>query len=66
MKGLAVVALIVAGISFVLGIISRAIVQPLGIFPGGIEAETFLNFTNTCLLAAIAFILLELAKVCKK
>ncbi|RKY33954.1 MAG: hypothetical protein DRP69_05745 [Candidatus Duberdicusella sinuisediminis] len=59
MRILGIVALIVAGISLVLGIISRIILQPLPILPGGgVEAEVFLNFTNTCLLAAIALAVL--------
>ncbi len=59
MRSLAIVALIVAGISLVLGIVSRIILQPLPILPGGgVEAEVFLNFTNTCLLAAIALAVL--------
>jgi len=59
MRNLAIVALIVAGISLVLGIISRFMMAPLPLAPTGIEAETFLNFTNTCLLAAIALAVLE-------
>ena len=55
MRNLGIVALIVAGISLVLGIISRIILKPLPILPGGgIEAGVFLDFTNTCLLAAVA------------
>jgi hypothetical protein len=29
---------------------------------GGIEAHTFLEFTNTCLLIAVTFILLHILK----
>ena len=42
--------IIVAAISLVLGIISRLIVKPFL----GIEAQAFLQFTQACLLFAIA------------
>lgn len=42
------------------GIISRITLQPL--LPWGIEAQAFLQFTNTCLLVAITFAVLELLK----
>lgn len=58
MKKLGLVALAVAGVSLVLGIISRFTMVPLPLAPTGIQAVTFLECTNTCLLAAIAFALL--------
>ena len=42
--------IVVAAISLVLGIISRLIVKPFL----GIEAQAFLQFTQACLLFAIA------------
>ncbi len=42
--------IVVAAISLVLGIVSRLIVQPFI----GIEAQAFLQFTQACLLFAIA------------
>ena len=59
--GVAGIALLVAGVSFILGLISRFMMQPLPFAPGGILAGTFVAFTNTCLLAAITFILLDIA-----
>ena len=53
-------SLVIAGISLVVGMISRLTLNPVG--PSNIEAEAFLAFTNTCLLMAIAFSLLELLK----
>ena len=58
MKALSYTALIVAAISLIIGIASRIMVQPIG--PMVIEAQAFLQFTNTCLLAAIAFAVLQL------
>lgn len=60
MKAIANIFLIIAGISLVIGIISRVTLKPLG--PGGIEAQAFLQFANTCLLAVIAFSTLHLFK----
>ena len=48
---------IVAVISLILGIISRLMVKPLFF---GIEAQAFLQFTQTCLLFAIAIAAREL------
>ena len=42
--------IVVAAISLVLGVISRLIVKPFF----GIEAQAFLQFTQACLLFAIA------------
>jgi len=58
MKALVNIALVLAAVSFILGVISRLTVTPIPIVPkGGMEAQAFLQFTNTCLLAAIALIL---------
>ncbi|MFC1658781.1 hypothetical protein ACFL1D_05305 [Candidatus Omnitrophota bacterium] len=55
MKAVANIVLIVAVVSLVLGIYSRLTLNPLPFAPGkGIEAQAFLQFTNTCLLIAIA------------
>ena len=63
MKAVANIALVVAAISLVVGIISRLTICPVPIGLGrGIEAESFLAFTNTCLLIAIALMLLQLVK----
>jgi hypothetical protein len=59
MKAIAYIAIIVGAISLVVGIISRITLTPVG---PGIEAQAFLQFTNTCLLAAIALGILELLK----
>jgi hypothetical protein len=59
MKAIINIALVVAGISLVVGIVSRITLTPVG---PGIEAQAFLQFTNTCLLAAIALGILELLK----
>jgi hypothetical protein len=66
MRVIAILSLIVAGISLVLGLISRIILTPIKVLPGGVQAATFLSVAEIFLLAAIVFILLELVKVCKK
>lgn len=60
MKTIAYVVLIVGGISLIMGIISRLTLTPVG--AGRIEAQAFLAFANTCFLAAITFILLQMLK----
>jgi uncharacterized membrane protein YuzA (DUF378 family) len=50
MKGVCEAFIIVAAISLIIGIISRLLVEPIF----GIEAQAFLQFTQTCLLFAIA------------
>lgn len=63
MKGIINIALVAAAISLILGIISRLTMTPIPIAPGGgIEAQVFLAFTDTCLLIAIALTLLQIAK----
>ncbi len=62
MKTIAYIAMAVAAISLVVGIISRFTVTPVSIIQGEIEAHTFLEFTNTCLLIAVTFILLHILK----
>ncbi len=51
MKQLGNVLLVVAGVSLVVGIISRMTLKPLF---GGLEAQAFLQFSQTLLLAVIA------------
>ena len=50
MKSLANGLLVVAALSLVIGIISRLKLNPIA----GIEAQAFLNFAQTLLLASIA------------
>ena len=45
----------VAAVSLIVGIISRLIVKPIM----GIEAQAFLQFTQACLLFAIAIVARE-------
>ncbi len=59
MKTIINIALVLAAISLIIGIISRLTLTPVG---PGIEAQAFLQFTNTCLLAVIALGVLELLK----
>jgi len=56
MKKVCEAFLIVAVISLIVGIISRLLVEPII----GIEAQAFLQFTQTCLLFAIAIAVREL------
>ena len=51
MKALVNVFVILAAISVVIGVISRLSLQPM---IGGIEAQAFLQFAQTLLLAVIA------------
>ena len=62
MKTIAYLAIVAAAISLIAGIISRLTLTPIAFVPGGLEADTLLTFTNTCLLAAITFILLGIHK----
>ncbi len=51
MRSLANVLLVIAAFSIIIGIISRLRLQPMAV---GIEAEAFLQFAQTLLLAVIA------------
>jgi hypothetical protein len=51
MKGILDLFIIVAGISLIIGIISRILLKP---FPFGLEAQAYLQFTQTMLLFALA------------
>lgn len=62
MKAAANAVVVIGLMSLVVGIISRLTLTPLGFFPGTLNAETMLQFTNTCMLIAIALLLLEKAK----
>ncbi|MBI4845547.1 MAG: hypothetical protein HY810_03620 [Candidatus Omnitrophica bacterium] len=57
MKKVAKLMLVVAGISFISGLVSRVTVMPIPPGVYGLEANAFLRFTDTCLLAAIALML---------
>lgn len=46
---------VIAGLSFLVGIISRILVKPVF----GLESRTFAGFTAICLLFAIALLLQE-------
>jgi len=50
MKKICEALIVVAAISLIVGVISRLIVKPIM----GIEAQAFLQFTQACLLFAIA------------
>ena len=60
--GLTGIALLVAGVSLVLSLISRFMMQPLPFAPGDLSARSLLGFTNTCLLIAVVLILLDIAQ----
>jgi len=62
MKILAYLAVILAALCIVLGLISRYTMAPINIIPGGLEAEALLLFANTCFLAGITLILLSSEK----
>ena len=66
MRVVTILALIGAGTSLILGVISRIMLKPIGLLPRGVAPATFLSVAQICLLIAIAFALLELVKVCKK
>lgn len=59
MKKAGQVAMVIGGVSLLVGIISRALVMPVPPGVYGLEANAFLRFTDTCFLAAIAFFLAE-------
>ena len=60
MKAIVKISIIVAAISLIVGIVSRLTLTPVG--PMMIQAQAFLQFTNTCLLVAITFAVLQLLK----
>ena len=60
MKALAGIALVVAIISIIVGIISRLTLIPVP--PVGIEAHAIFQFANTCLLLAITLLLMSMQK----
>ena len=61
MKRIAGLGTALAALSFVVGIISRLLVLPVPAAGTGPEASAFLRFTDTCLLASIALLLLDKA-----
>ena len=62
MKKLASTIIVVGVVSLALGVISRLSMRPLPIARGGIEASVLMDFTDTCLLLAIALLLIPSAK----
>ena len=64
MKALAYISIIVAVVSIIIGIVLAATGKQ---FPPkiGLLAETYMDFTKVCLLFAVAFSLVELAKAKK-
>ena len=54
------IAVVIAGVSLILGIIARLTMMPLG--PLAIRSQAFLRFTDTCLLVAILCAVLQLVK----
>ncbi|MBU1926001.1 MAG: hypothetical protein KKB82_08805 [Candidatus Omnitrophica bacterium] len=53
------ITLALAGICVILGIISRIMLAPIPSGMNGLEANAFLRFADTCLLATIALVLME-------
>ena len=47
MRSIAYLAVTVAVISLVIGIISKLALKPIAVVPGGLDASAFLAFTNT-------------------
>jgi hypothetical protein len=62
MKTVANIAIVLAVVSLVLGVVSRATMNPIPVFPGGLQAQALLMLANTFLLAAIVAILMQMAK----
>ena len=61
MKALAYISIIVAVVSIIIGVVLAATGKQL---PGiGLLAETFMDFTEVCLLFAIAFGVVGLLKI---
>ncbi len=63
MKTLAYIAIIVAVVSIVIGIVLAAAGKQLP--PVDLQAKTFMDFTKVCLLFAVAFSVVELVKAKK-
>jgi hypothetical protein len=62
MKNLSMLAVVVALICIILGLISRYTMKPLALAPGGLEANALFVFANTCLLMAITMMLMGSCK----
>ena len=58
MKTASYIALIVAALSFIFAVIARLAGTPIV----NVSAVGYINFVGTCLLATIAFSLIEIAK----
>ena len=66
MKIVANIAIVVAVIALIAGLISRITMTPVTLGCGGqLQARAFLAFANTNLLIAITFILLQILKAKK-
>jgi hypothetical protein len=61
MKGIANLAMIVAAISLLLGVVARLAGINMPLAKGGVQPATFLVFTSVCLLFAITLILSDSA-----
>ncbi len=61
MKALAYVSVVVAAVSIIIGIVLAVTGKQLP--PVGLLAETFMDFTEVCLLFAIAFAVMGLLKI---
>ena len=55
MKGLANTLLVIAGLSVVIGLISRVSMRPMG----GVESHAIFEFAQTLLLGVIALVLIK-------
>ena len=62
MKRGAYICLFIAGISLIMSLVSRFTLTPVNMLPGGLEASAFLQFTNTCIIIANTFFIVELLK----
>ncbi len=67
MKGLAIFLGVVAGVSFILGLVYKAFALAGNVLPpAGLGPLSFLRLTNTCLLFAIGLGVLQLLKAKEK
>jgi hypothetical protein len=67
MKGLSLILMLIAGISFIMGLIYKVSMVSGNILPPcGLGPLSFQRFTNTCLLFAIGLGLLQLLEAKKK
>lgn len=57
MRAITNMVIVVGAASLVIGIVSRLTMTPIAVVRGGLEAQAFLSFSNTCFLIAIILIL---------